>query len=165
MRRAGSDLNFVDTKRFAMSNVKIRQGEWVVVCDGAKALVLENVGDEVFPNLRTKQVYEHKAAKTHELGTDAPGRAFNSVGAVRSAVEQTDWHERDEQHFLTDLVRRLDAAVSAGDTKALIIVAPPRALGVIRQAYTPRLRDALRAEIDKDLVKMPVHEIEKYLTG
>jgi protein required for attachment to host cells len=80
-------------------------------------------------------------------------------------MEQTDWHDQDEQHFLTDLVRRLDAAVTAGDAKAIIIVAPPRALGVIRQAYTPRLREALRTEVDKDLVKMPVHEIEKHLAG
>jgi protein required for attachment to host cells len=27
------------------------------------------------------------------------------------------------------------------------------------------LRNALRAEIDKDLVKMPVHEIEKHLAA
>jgi protein required for attachment to host cells len=150
---------------FAMSNLKIRKGEWVVVCDGAKALVLENIGDEVYPNLRTKQVFEQKAAKTSEQGTDAPGRAFNSVGATRSAMEQTDWHDQDEQQFLTDLVRRLDAAVTAGDAKTIIIVAPPRALGVIRQGYTPRLREALRAEIDKDFVRMPVHEIEKHLAG
>jgi protein required for attachment to host cells len=148
-----------------MSDLKIRQGEWVVVCDGAKALVLENTGDAKFPNLRTRQVFEHKAAKTHEQGSDAPGRSVNSVGAMRSAMEQTDWHEQDEQQFLTDLARRLDAAVTAGNAKALIMVAPPRALGVIRQAYSPRLRDAVRAEIDKDLVKMPVHEIEKHLAA
>jgi protein required for attachment to host cells len=148
-----------------MSNLKIRQGEWVVVCDGAKALVLENAGDAVFPNLRTRQVYEHKAAKTHEQGSDAPGRSVNSVGAMRSAMEQTDWHAQDEQQFLTDLARRLDAAVTAGNAKALIMVAPPRALGLIRQAYSPRLREAVRAEIDKDLVRMPVHEIEKHLAA
>ena len=101
----------------------------------------------------------------HEQGTDAPGRAIQSVGEMRSAMAQTDWHEQDEQHFLTDLVRRLDAAVTAGHTKAIFIVAPPRALGVIRQAYTPRLRGALRAEVDKDFVRMPVHEIEKHLAG
>jgi len=148
-----------------MSKLKIRQGEWVVVCDGAKALVLENVGDDVHPNLKTRQVYEHKAAKTHEQGSDAPGRAIQSVGARRSAMEQTDWHEQEEHKFLTDLAGRLDAAVTAGDAKAITIVAPPRALGVLRQAYSPRLRDALRAEIDKDLVKMPVHEIEKRLAA
>jgi protein required for attachment to host cells len=148
-----------------MSKLKIRQGEWVVVCDGAKALVLENVGDDVHPNLKTMQVYEQKAAKTHEQGSDAPGRAIQSVGEKRSAMEQTDWHEQDEQKFLADLVGKLDAAVTAGDAKAVVIVAPPRALGVLRQSYSPRLREALRAEVDKDLVKMPVHEIEKRLAA
>jgi protein required for attachment to host cells len=45
------------------------------------------------------------------------------------------------------------------------MIAPPRALGMIRQAYTQHLRGALRAEIDKDLVKLPLHEIEKHLTA
>jgi len=44
-------------------------------------------------------------------------------------------------------------------------VAPPRALGVLRQAYSPNLRNALRAEIDKDFVRMPVHEIERHLAA
>jgi len=80
-------------------------------------------------------------------------------------VEQTDWHAQTEQAFLTQLVARLDHAVGSGQIKSLIIVAPPRALGVIRQAYSHALRAALRAEIDKDLVKMPLHEIEKHLIG
>ncbi len=50
-----------------------------------------------------------------------------------------------------------------GETKALIVVAPPRALGVLRQAYTASVRGAVRNEVDKDLVKMPVYEIEKRL--
>ena len=148
-----------------MTKLKIEQGDWVIVCDGKKALLLENVGDAMFPDLRTKEVYEHKAAKTHGQGTDAPGRAFSSVGAVRSAVEQTDWHDQSERAFLEDLAGRLDAAVTAGETKRIIISAPPRALGVLRQAYSHNLRRALGAEIDKDLVRMPVHEIEKHLVG
>lgn len=146
-----------------MSKVKIRQGDWVVVCDGAKALMLENIGDDVFPNLKTRDVHDKPNPPTHEQGTDEPGRVFQSVGGTRSAVEQTDWHDQSEHEFLTKLAARLDAAVKAGQIKSLIIVAPPRALGVIRNAYTPALRAAVRAEIDKDLVRMPVHQIEKHL--
>jgi protein required for attachment to host cells len=152
-------------RRYFMPKLKIAQHNWVVVCDGKKALVLENIGDEVFPNLKTKEVHEHRDPKTREQGADAPGRAFQSVGEMRSAVEQTDWHEQAEAAFLDDLAARLDAAVTAGETKAVIIVAPPRALGVLRKSYSPRLRQALRAEVDKDLVKMPVHEIERHLVG
>jgi protein required for attachment to host cells len=55
--------------------------------------------------------------------------------------------------------------VKAGQTKSLVIVAPPRALGILRPAYTHDLRKALQAEVDKDFVKMPVHEIEKHLAA
>jgi protein required for attachment to host cells len=148
-----------------MAKLKIAQGEWVVVCDGAKALVLENVGDPKFLNLKTKEVYEQDDPKTSEQGTDAPGRVINSVDARRSAMEQTDWHDQAERRFLQRLAGHLDAAVNAGKVKSLIVVAPPRALGVLRRAYSHNLRAALRAEIDKDLVKLPVHEIEKHLAA
>jgi protein required for attachment to host cells len=146
-----------------MSGLKIQSGEWVVVCDGAKALILHNAGDAEFPNLKTLQVFEHKDLPTRELGTDAPGRAHSSAGPGSSSVTQTDWHDQAEKAFLVQLVHHLDAAVAAGKTKAIVVVAPPRALGMIRPAYTHGLKGAIRAEVDKDLVKMPVHEIEKHL--
>jgi len=148
-----------------MSAMSIHSGEWVVVCDGAKALVLENVGDAKFPNLKTLEVLEQKDLATHELGTDKPGRSYSSVGSGRSAVQQTDWHDQAEQAFLTHLVKHLDSAIAAGKTKSLIVVAPPRALGVLRPAYSHAVKAAVRAELDKDLVKHPVHDIEKHLTG
>lgn len=146
-------------------SLSIEQGQWVVVCDGAKALILENVGDAKFPNLKTREVLEHKAAPTSALGTDKPGRANSSVGPGRSSVTQTDWHTQEEESFLADLAAKLDHAVTAHEVKSLVVVAPPRALGFLRQVYGHGLKAAVRAEIDKDLVKMPVHEIEKYLSA
>jgi protein required for attachment to host cells len=148
-----------------MTALLIRHGEWVVVCDGAKALVLENAGDIRAPNLKTVQVFEQKDLATHLIGTDAPGRTSNSVGSARSAVEQTDWHDQAERAFLTQLAQHLEEALSSGRTKSLIIVASPRALGMIRPSYSHAVKGAVRAEVDKDLVKMPVHEIAKRLTG
>lgn len=148
-----------------MSKVKINKGDWIVVCDGAKALVLENIGDEKFPNLKTIQTFEEKHRRSHDLGTGAPGRAFDSASAARSSMEETDWHDQAERQFLEKVVGEIDAAVASGKTTSVVMIAPPRALGVIRGAYTHSLREAVRAEIDKDLVKMPVFEIEKYLTA
>jgi protein required for attachment to host cells len=143
--------------------MKIDSGGWVVVCDGAKALVLQNAGSRATPNLKTKEVYEHADPKTSDIGTDRPGRAHSSVGHGRSAVEQTDWHDREEQKFLAKLAARLDKAVLGGETPSLIVVAPPRAIGVLRRAYTSHVRQAIRAEVEKDYVKMPVDEIERHL--
>ena len=36
---------------------------------------------------------------------------------------------------------------------------------MLRQAYSNGLRDAVRAEIDTDHVRMPVDEIEKHLAA
>jgi protein required for attachment to host cells len=58
-----------------MSAIKAGEGEWIVICDGRKALILENVGDRRFPSLQTKEVLEHQDAPTHDQGSDAPGRA------------------------------------------------------------------------------------------
>lgn len=144
--------------------MKIDSGAWVVVCDGSKALILENAGDALHPDLRTRQVLEQENPSTAEQGTDRPGRSHSSVGPGRSAVNQTDWHDQAEVRFLKDLAGKIHLAVHGGATKNLIIVAPPRALGVMRENYTPAIKNALREEIDKDLVKLPVDEIEKHLT-
>lgn len=146
-------------------NMKLRQGTWVVVCDGRKTIVLENVGDEEYPDLRTRSALEAEDAPTSALGTDRPGRVHQRFGEARSGVEQTDWHDQDEQEFLKALAARLDKAVQAKEAAHLVIVAPPRALGVLRKAFSQHVRDAIVAEIDKDLASHPVPDIEKHLFG
>ena len=149
----------------ATKHVKIEQGEWVVVCDGSKALFLENAGDSKFPNLKTREVLEQKVPPTSELGSDAPGRSHSSVGHGRSSVEQTDYHTLQEEEFLRGIAAKLDTALQRGEVKSVILVAPPRAIGVLRQAYTHALKHGVRAEIQKDYVKLPVYEIEKHLAA
>ncbi|WP_246702510.1 host attachment family protein [Starkeya sp. ORNL1] len=144
---------------------KLDAGAWVVVCDGRKALLLANIGDELYPNLRTFEVHEQENPPTSQQGSDAPGRVHESATAARSAVETTDWHDQAERAFLRRIVARLDKALQAGETHALIIVAPPRALGVIRPLYTHAISRALAAEVDRDLVRLPVYEIEKMLAA
>jgi len=146
-----------------MADLKIDNGGWVVVCDGAKALVLENAGSRMRPNLTTRQVFEQPGLSDGELSADRPGRAFNSVGSARSAMEQVDRHDQDEQRFLTGIADHLDKAVLAGETPSLIVVAPPKAIGILRRAYSSHVKQALRAEVEKDFVKMPVKEIERHL--
>jgi protein required for attachment to host cells len=146
-----------------MTKMKIGTGDWIVVCDGRKALILENLGDRMFPNLHTKEVHEHPDPSTSSLGSSAPGKVHQSMGGAHSSIEQTDWHDESERAFLKILAERLNLAVTSGETTALTMVASPRALGMIRLDYSPAVKKALHGELDKDLVKMPVHEIEKQL--
>lgn len=143
---------------------KIEPGTWVVICDGRKWLIFENVGGMGAPKLRLNDQFEQTNPATREQGSDAPSRVHESLGHARSAVAQTDWHDEAERKFLADLALHLDASVHAGKARKLIIAAPPRALGMIRKHYSKRVKSALRLEIDKDLVKSPVREIEEMLS-
>lgn len=146
-----------------MTQTRMRSGDLLVVCDSRKALLLENIGDEKFLNLHTRRVLEHENPPTHVQGVSAPGRVHQSLGSARSAVEQTDWHIEAERQFLHALEQELAGAVASAPTARLTIVAPPRALGMLRHLYSPAVRGAILTELDMDWVKMPVHEIEERL--
>ncbi len=66
-------------------------------------------------------------------------------------MEQTDFHTQQEDEFLRSIISKLDTAVQAGQIKSIILVAPPRAIGVLRQGYTHVLKQAVREEIQKGL--------------
>ncbi len=148
-----------------MAMPKIRNGDWVVVCDGAKALIFENAGDPDLINLITKEAVEAENPSTSEQGADRPGRVHQSVGSSQSSVEQTDWHDRAEQSFLRGLAARLDRAVESGTMKGIVLVAAPRAMGVLRPELSPRVAKAIRGEVSKDYTGMPVDQIEKHLAA
>jgi len=148
-----------------MSNMRIPHDAFVLVGDGRKALFLRNHGDAKFPNLRVERVMKHENPPTHAQGTDRPGRAFQSADARRSGMEQTDWHELEEQRFARDTAAALEKLVRDQAAKTIIIVAPARTLAELRSAYHVEVKNRIMAEIDKDLTKHPVYEIEKHLTS
>lgn len=141
-------------------HTRIKNGDWIAVCDGRKALLFENVGDEEFPNFKTREVLEHKVQANRDIDSDRPGHVHESATVGRSAIEPVDHHDLEEKAFLAQVSKRLDELVSAGELRHLIIVAPPRALGALRKTYSAGLRAAIRTEMDQDLVKMPIGEIE-----
>ena len=146
-----------------MTKIKIGTGDWIVVCDGRKALILENLGDRMFPNLHTREVHEQPNPSTHAQGSDAPGRVHQSKGGG-AKLDRADGLARRVGAIIPE-----DAGGAAGRCRhdrrnlGLTMVASPRALGMIRSDYSAAVRKALHGEVAKDLVKMPVHEIEKQL--
>ena len=64
---------------------------WVLVCDGSKALMLQNEGDDELINLKVVDAVEEKHEATHEMGTDRPGivREISQVLATHGvSIEQ-----------------------------------------------------------------------------
>lgn len=93
------------------------------------------------------------------------GRTYDAMDGSRSSVEGTDWHQEAEAAFLRGIATKLDDLVRSRGIKALIVAAPPKPLGILRDAVTPAVRAVLSAEIPKDLVKLPTLEIERHLAA
>lgn len=145
--------------------LRIPHDAFVFVGDGMKALVLRNEGDAQFLNLKAERVFTDANPATHEQGTDRPGRAFASVGGARSSMEQTDWHKVEEHRFAAEVAAILERIVRERRVEALVVVAPPRALADLRKAFHPDVKRKIIAEIDKDLTKHPIDQIEKHLAS
>ncbi|MGO4574327.1 host attachment protein [Microvirga sp. 2TAF3] len=137
----------------------------VAVGDGRKALLLINTGTVLHPQLALKQVLEAgENPPTHEQGTDRPGRSFQSMGTMRSAVSQTDWHELTERRFAEKVVAAIQTIHQLQELRELMLVAPPRTLSYLRHAMPEQIKKMIALEIDKDLTNLPISEIQRNLT-
>jgi protein required for attachment to host cells len=149
-----------------MTKLKIPHNALIFVGDGRKALFLRNTGDEKFPNLKTEQVFVDDNPSTHDQGTDRPGRGFARAHTNRrSGVEMTDWHDLEEHRFTQRVAAAMEMLVRELKVNALVVAAPPRTLAELRNSFHADVKSRIIAEIDKDLTKHPVGEIEKHLVG
>ncbi|MDH3666417.1 MAG: host attachment family protein [Paracoccaceae bacterium] len=133
---------------------------WVVVADGAKALILVNEGTDRMPNLRVDWKSEIDAPPSREINADRPGRRSDSGPGQRSAMEPVDAHRIGSDRFIDSLADRIDRAVQSGRSERLVLVAPPRVLGRLRASLTKATADAVAAELRRDLTGQTVSDIE-----
>ena len=147
-------------------SLKIPHNAFVFVGDGRKALFLRNEGDEKYPNLKTENVFEDVNPSTHEQGSEPPGRVSKAQhSGQRSAVEPVDWHDIEEHRFARQVAAKMEQVVRQRKVPALVVVAPPRTLADLRNAFHSDVQALVIAEINKDLTKHPVADIERHLTG
>ena len=135
----------------------------VLVADGRKLLFLRNEGDDAYPNLVVEHAEEQANPKDSDQKSDAPGLSFSSVGSGRSTMDEVDFHQQEEDRFAAETAEMLKARALRNDYDALVVVAPPRTLGELRKHYHKEVERRLVAEVPKDLVNVPVAEIEKVL--
>jgi protein required for attachment to host cells len=144
--------------------MQLPHNSFVVVADGKKMLFFRNEGDGDFPKLQVERKRETTDAADRDQKTDAPGRAFDaSGGAGRSAYEEVDFHQLEEDRFAAETAELLRKRALRNEYDALVVVAPPRTLGELRKHYHKEVEKRLAGEVAKDLTGHPVWEIEKIL--
>ena len=144
---------------------QISHNTLMLIGDGRKALFLRNKGTPQRLNLEVEQVLEQENPATREQGTDRPGRSIQSVGSARSAMEQADWHYIAEERFAGTIAEALYRLAHGNRFDKLVVVAPAKVLGNLRQAFHAEVAERIVAEIPKELTSHPIPEIEKLMAA
>src|SRR5688572_16467264 len=130
-----------------MPDTLIHPQALILVGDGEKAIFLRNIGSSQQLKLTVERVLDQENPPTREQGTDRPGRSHSSVGNSRSAMEETDWHQLAEDRFADDISQALYKLGQAGRFDELIVVAPPKVLGQLRDSFHKEVSARITAEI------------------
>lgn len=137
---------------------------WILLADASRARIFEHsrslrslklVFEDDRPELRDKE---------RMRDSDRPGRVRESVGRTRHGLQpHTTTDQRIREHFSRELAERLQLGANEHRFGQLLLVAPPAMLGALRSHLDEGLRARIIAEVDKDLTKIPAHELPEHL--
>lgn len=137
---------------------------WIVVADGARARVFLNEGVGKGVRELSDCAFVSPQLRNRDIQADRPGRTFDRAGHGRHAMEPpTDPQDVIEQRFLREVAVWLDEQRHRGAFDRLVVIAEPRALGVLRRAMPKPLAGTVIAEIPSDLTKAAPAELEQRL--
>jgi protein required for attachment to host cells len=130
---------------------------WILVADGGQAQVYAHRSGERGLTAVEGLHFADRHLKAQDIMADRPGRSISSMGAGgRSAMEySSDPVAVRERRFVEHLADELEKHRRDGAFDRLIIAAAPTALGDIRPALGKPLKEAVIAELPKDLTNVP----------
>ena len=148
----------------------IPNGALVLVADGTKVLYLRNQGDEGIIDLRTESHDEREDRKDREIKTDSPGnapvlRASGGAETHRPAYSETDFHQQEEDIWVKEVAEELKKRALRNDYEALVVIAPPKALGVLRKELHKEVERRIILTVNKEMTDRPIPDIEDLLVG
>ena len=137
----------------------------VLVADGTKVLFLRNHGDQNQIDLRTESHDAREDRKDSEIKTDAPATNKQSMGYGRPAMDETDFHQQEEDRWVKDAADELKKRALRNDFDALAIIAPPKALGTFRKEFHKEVEKRIVLTLNKEMTDRPIRDIEELLVG
>lgn len=140
---------------------------WVLVADEAiarilaygKSRTLEPVEELTDPDAHA----DGAAMRRDAVGRRAAGGGQGSAPAGATASASDDQMHQHAEVFARRVADVLGKARQQGRMDALVIVAPPRFLGLLRKALPKSATDIVQAELDKDFVHFTNDDIRSRL--
>jgi protein required for attachment to host cells len=91
------------------------------------------------------------------------GTVTDRVGYGRDNVLEAPPAEAAEKRFLDGVAERINRSAAAGEFERLVLMAPPRALGVLRQALKPAVARRIDVTDDHERIKATADEVRVIL--
>ena len=143
----------------------IPHGALVFVGDGKKMLFLRNHGDSDLIDLRTESHDQRADPMDREIKTDAAGSQGQRWGDARPAMDETDFHQQGEDRWVREAAEELNRRALRNDFEALAVIAPPKALGVLRKNLHKEAERRIVITLNKTMTDRPIPDIEELLVG
>lgn len=139
---------------------------WILVAHDAGARIFDNHGPRKGIELVETIDHPQGRARDAELDEDRPGRSFrkNSADPRRAAMSRSEGpHDRVVADFARSLAGKLKQARVAHTFERLVLVAPPRFLGLLRSALDGPTAALVVGSLDKDLAASSEDELVSHL--
>jgi len=135
---------------------------WVIVADASRARLfkaedrkgpLEEIGD-----------FTHPASRLHEgdLVSDGEG-SLKGPGNTAELADEPKHRQGEARRFAQQIATELARGLAAGQCSGIYVTAPPKFLGLLREAMSPAVRGRIRGEIVKDLSKHSIEDVRSQL--
>lgn len=158
---------------------------WVLVADGSQSQVyvrckrekhLPLAGNSKHPHYEESEVWElmpvekmlwHAASTdTYELGRDRLGRVVESVGSARHMSQpHIEVKEEVKLQLAKTIAEHINKAHASKAFDRLILVAPPRMLGYLRDQLDKKVMKAVIAELVKDITHFDTKSVAGMIDG
>ncbi|HVM99296.1 MAG TPA: host attachment protein [Caulobacteraceae bacterium] len=133
-----------------------------VLADGAHARFVERAADTgAFVTVQRMNGEARLDVIRAEERNEQPGRTFESATTGSHGVGRSDAYRRAKESFIADVGRTLGEVLERRPVEGVVLAAPSRLLKPLRSSLPPRT--VVVAEIGKDLIKTPDHELETWL--
>lgn len=134
-----------------------------VIADGGRARFVAQDDSGAY-----RTVLSFVAADMHkrssDLGRERPARVKESANAARHAVApRRDLHEAAKEDFIALVAEQIAAEHGNGRFDGLVLVAPPKVLTELKQKLSKPIAELVVNDLQKDLTKVPDHDLTAHL--
>lgn len=136
---------------------------WILTADHQSARVFANDGPGRGIRLVDGFAMQAHLPSSHEAGSHRPDIGFASKDGRGHGVEQrSDPHDKAAGQFMDRVATSIVESLDRGAFQRLVVAAPPRALGELRELFPAKVRDLIVGEMDLDLTKASVDAVSEH---